>query len=75
MAIEFTKDGPVAGGPAFPVDSPALGTFQAGMTLRDWFAGQVAAGLAPDRNTLGYGLLAGIAYELADALLAAREGK
>jgi hypothetical protein len=56
--------------PAFP-----NGLHGSGMSLRDWFAGQVAAGLVPDRNTLGYGLLAGIAYELADALLAAREGK
>lgn len=44
-----------------------------GMTLRDWFAGQAAANMVNDD---GWGTVANIAkhaYDLADALLSARD--
>ena len=61
------------GGPAFPAhwqdDHP-------GMSLRDWFAGMVASGMAAHSGTSGvsYGPhdIAGRSYQVADALLAAR---
>ena len=57
------------GGPAFAC--AAENGHQAGMSLRDWFAGQVLVGLVdmwgPERGS-------GIAYEYADAMLAARKG-
>ena len=74
------------GGPAFP--SPMF-TRQAdgmpmspqeyglgGMTLRDYFAGQVLAGALSDPTCQPSPIeLAKIAYRGADAMLAAREGK
>jgi hypothetical protein len=47
-----------------------------GMTLRDWFAGQVASGMAAHSGTAGGGYgpgdIAVRSYEFADAMLAAR---
>lgn len=68
------------GGPAFPRSAVAndygiaYGE-QDGMTLRDWFAGQIIAGWSANPNVIvrpGSSLSA--AYELADAMLAARKG-
>jgi hypothetical protein len=64
---------PENGGPAFPTHwSDQI----AGMDLRDWFAGQIAAGMAAFSGTAGvsYGPaeIAGRSYELADAMLRAR---
>jgi hypothetical protein len=66
------------GGPAFPVSCAADGTplrasYQDtdGMSLRDWFAGQALTGVqAPTAEGV-----AAAAYRVADAMLAAREGK
>lgn len=79
------------GGPAFPLMPPvgedglsALGypSPENGMSLRDWFAGQMAAAAMTNANGLGtvskeerapiFAALASISYELADAMLAAR---
>lgn len=61
------------GGPAFPRDYRREGH---GMSLRDWFAGQIANGMAAYSGTSGVsygpGDIAGRSYELADAMLAAR---
>ncbi|MBK8197005.1 MAG: hypothetical protein IPK75_01455 [Acidobacteria bacterium] len=66
---ERSKDG----GPAFPTAGST------GMSLRDWFAGQALAGLCGtdarvyiDRNKIA-GRFASVAFELADAMIAARE--
>ncbi len=84
---------PNDGGPAFPVpveqllDSPATGVERVypkeGMTLRDWFAGQIISQVHADyrRHAESHGWDAdwqlGIcidAYRIADAMLAARKG-
>lgn len=61
------------GGPAFPVsDQGVHGTF--GMSLRDWFAGQVLAGHALTTHRLQpHARVAEKAYAIADAMLKARE--
>ena len=47
------------------------------MSLRDWFAGQIANGMAAHSGTMGTpfgpGDIAQRSYEVADAMLAARE--
>lgn len=76
------------GGPAFPdmtidwLDSGARHvTRHSGMTLRDWFAGQALAGLMPvcQHDTIAPGTwpqhIARNAYEVADAMLAARDAE
>ena len=71
------------GGPAFPTDSEGQvgpSTFHyEGMSLRDWFAGRVLAGLyagdAHPEVTPGgtnHTMRAEYCYEMADAMLAAR---
>ena len=64
------------GGPAFP--HQPIGEEFTGMTLRDWFAGQVLAGLmartGPDDDFLfRSGTAALRAYIIADAMIAERE--
>ena len=76
------------GGPAFPHDKyqrredGQWGSYASGgMSLRDWFAGQVMVGILPHPKTLlsygenittGDNMLAQNAYRIADAMLAAR---
>lgn len=63
------------GGPAYPRGD-------AGMTLRDWFAGQAMAGMLsggiadtiPHDDIGGGSDVAGFAYQYADAMIAARKG-
>lgn len=74
------------GGSAFPICPPVDETGRSavgypfpemGMRLRDWFAGQIAAGMAAHSGTAGISFgphdIAGRAYQVADALLKARE--
>lgn len=67
------------GGPAFPVADTFHPDGQIqygtnGMSLRDWFAGQALAGmLSSEYRPDGEGAKANWAYELADAMLRARE--
>jgi len=71
------------GGPAFPAqpihhfpDGITMSQNQGGMTLRDYFAGQVLVGALADPTCQPSPIeLAKIAYAGADAMLAAREGK
>ena len=67
------------GGPAFPVwelngkDQPEMTGF--GMTLRDYFAAKAMQGICAHADTWGLATsqkIANSAYELADAMLAAR---
>ena len=71
------------GGPAFPSEGEGHGNpkyHSPGMTLRDWFAGQALAGITansytpwtPDAADISDETLAKSAYDLADAMLAAR---
>lgn len=63
---------PKDGGPAFPVAPDDL-VGSKGMTLRDWFAGQALAGLSAQFGSeLAPPAFAAFAYQLADAMLAAR---
>ena len=79
------------GGPAFPAHDYIVGDLQRdgfqklgatrGMTLRDFFAAQVVAGCGnwPATDALGRPLqpahVAGYAYAIADAMIAARGAK
>lgn len=64
---------PNDGGPAFPRDHRHDG--HNGMTLRDWFAGQIVAGMWACSEITGTSQeLAKTAYENADAMLEARKG-
>lgn len=46
-----------------------------GMTLRDWFAGQAVAGMTCKEPWFNAERMAVAAYAIADAMLAAREGR
>ena len=69
------------GGPAFPRQSHTerwneeKQEFEqdAGISLRDWFAGQALAGIMTDPGAPRVHITAKIAYECADAMLNARE--
>ena len=74
------------GGPAFPHDAPAwaccprcgCGSARTGMSLRDWFAGQALSGLIASNDAEAGDRIAGLpgyAYDIADAMLAARARK
>lgn len=64
------------GGPAFPRGKDCFGAVQDGMTMRDYFAGQALAGMLADSTcTASSAKLAAASYEVADAMLAAREAK
>lgn len=65
------------GGAAFPNSvQPNFQYAEAGMTLRDFFAAHIASGMAAFSGTAGVsygpGDIAGLSYQLADAMLAAR---
>jgi hypothetical protein len=67
------------GGPAFPstiqyFPDDKNANEEQGMTLRDWFAGQALAGMLIGEWLSDKGV-ATLAYEYADAMLAAREVK
>ena len=78
---------PNDGGPAFPVHGipvdPDTYLNRPGMALRDWFAGQIAAASITNATGLGgmseslrkkqFVMLSELSYEIADAMLAARE--
>jgi len=57
------------GGPAFPLDDGV----HRGMTLRDYFAAKAMQGMMHDVSQPVGEVIAGWAYEVADAMLKARE--
>lgn len=66
-------------GPAFPVTLPSGESYQGhlphdGMTLRDYFAAKAVQGFcaAPDMNGTSLDSVVEQAFEIADAMLAAR---
>jgi hypothetical protein len=62
------------GGPAFPALAYVANITDKGMTLRDYFAGQVLVGALADPTCQPSPIeLAKIAYRGADAMLAARK--
>jgi len=65
---------PNDGGPAFPSPETEFSHAHYGMTLRDWFAGQVLAGIipAPGDTTFSAQEVANLAYTTANAMIAAR---
>jgi hypothetical protein len=75
--------GPKNGGPAFPVhggtglewDDPRNRILGGGMTLRDYFAGQALGQLVSKDGWTDYEafFIAQTSYELADAMIKARE--
>lgn len=61
------------GGAAFP-RADDVANSNAGMSLRDWFAGQALTGILADENHIGsYNSLAQFSYQIADAMLEARK--
>ena len=60
------------GGQAFPLLFTHA-TTQEGMTLRDYFAAKAMQGMLADPNTPEIIDIAGAAYEVADAMLRARQ--
>lgn len=65
------------GGPAFPAMRYEFGGEDDGMTLRDWFAGMAMqgalAGCATRGEVVDWKELAGLSYDIADAMIAERE--
>jgi len=67
------------GGSAFPSEQKTLPdgtwdqTYQPGMSLRDWFAGQVINGTYAGDHSTSFATDAAEAYRQADAMLAARK--
>jgi len=64
--------------PAFPLQETEDFFGQKGMTLRDYFAAKAMqgalAGCATKGEVIMYSDLVGLAYEVADAMLKARDG-
>ena len=61
------------GGPAYPItEVPNRATIHVGLTIRDWFAGLALSSLSAS-NFDKYADMAHDAYQIADAMLAARE--
>lgn len=64
------------GGPAFPYNSLGPYGHSQGMTLRDWFAGQAMCAAVSRSDYEPFRTAADLAeylYEIADAMLAARD--
>ena len=60
------------GGPAFPIPHQNVNFSKPGMTLREWFAGQVLAGFCANQmsNDFTVEVIARLAYAQADAMIA-----
>lgn len=68
----------IDGGPAFPLPVTEWNPGYAGMSLRDWFAGQALTGLFAQSeitNASSVHVVAQIAYGMADAMIAARDAQ
>lgn len=73
MTNEAMKEREAVGNPpAFPLGTSDGYTMQAGMSLRDYFAGQALAGLLAHASGEHPGKAPSSAYELADMMLRQR---
>ena len=69
---------PDDGGPAYPSGKSEKTGYEntlpyyEGMTLRDWFAGQALSGMLDRAYGIKCEIIAARSYEMADAMLAAR---
>lgn len=72
------------GGPAFPCERGHIPdgtwnqTFEPGMTIRDYFAAKAMQGILAGDHPITHGenplvMVAGVAYDMADAMIKARE--
>ena len=65
------------GGPAFPIVKPLQGEMIMGMTLRDYFAAKALPWISQfnsvDGKAMTFEAIAKHSYEMADAMLKARE--
>jgi hypothetical protein len=69
-ASNFSQALQSAGEPAFPVVRPTGCTVYSGMSLRDWFAGQVVGAIVKQNSlTPNPKKVAAEAYAIADAML------
>ena len=71
---------PTNGGPAFPTKTLSKGDHgypvtTEGMTLRDYFAGQVLTGITLNRDAVDYNAagVSSFCYQIADAMIVARD--
>ena len=62
------------GGPAYPVPGNQPHPQMNGMSLRDWFAGQAILEVLASHETRDMYDAATTAYQIADAMIAARKG-
>jgi hypothetical protein len=68
----------IDGGPAFPLPVTEWNPGNAGMSLRDWFAGQALAGIMagwPANERISEARAAEISYHAADAMIAERDAQ
>lgn len=66
------------GGPAFPADRVYKNEWQDDMTLRDYFAAKameavIANAMCSEKDAVFYDEVSAISYEMADAMLKARD--
>lgn len=63
------------GGPAFPIERQTIAEQygSVGMTLRDYFAAKAMQTLLEQNKSVSYSLLCAAAYDIADAMLKARD--
>ena len=75
MRHDFSKHAPAVFGPngtRIALPTPPLEPTMAGMTLRDYFAGQALAGILAGVSRDPGSIIADTAYRLADAMLESR---
>jgi len=82
--IESKPSAPRDGGPAFPTNGPDNGVYGAGISVRDYFAAKAMQGMLSrptrykprpqDKHLHWHAAMSKEAYEISDAMLAAREG-
>lgn len=75
MITEIDDGGPAFPSPALPHATDGRAEARDGMTLRDYFAGQALQFLLREIQGYSPDFIATRAYEMADAMIAARKAK